>query len=145
MKLPTVGNTKSKRTALEGVRWTSLESWYWLQFLSCSLRSTVLLFLIIYNCCLNPRPAFLPDPNDGSLYTLGGKNNEGLTVSVLWRFSVFRRVPQSDSQKGSVSKGTFCCLSSAGLLLFSGIVPVFWKTLITAKPNICHMCKFLDW
>ncbi|NXA48556.1 ERN2 endoribonuclease, partial [Nothocercus julius] len=29
--------------------------------------------------CLNPRPAFLPDPNDGSLYTLGGKNNEGLT------------------------------------------------------------------
>ena len=37
------------------------------------------------------RPAFLPDPNDGSLYTLGGKNNEGLTVSVfsflvLWRF-----------------------------------------------------------
>lgn len=24
-------------------------------------------------------PAFLPDPNDGSLYTLGGKNNEGLT------------------------------------------------------------------
>uniref|UniRef100_A0A7M4DZU0 Serine/threonine-protein kinase/endoribonuclease IRE1 n=1 Tax=Crocodylus porosus TaxID=8502 RepID=A0A7M4DZU0_CROPO len=26
-----------------------------------------------------PRPAFLPDPNDGSLYTLGGKNNEGLT------------------------------------------------------------------
>lgn len=27
------------------------------------------------------RPAFLPDPNDGSLYSLGGKNNEGLTVS----------------------------------------------------------------
>lgn len=26
------------------------------------------------------RPAFLPDPNDGSLYSLGGKNNEGLTV-----------------------------------------------------------------
>ncbi|XP_069511092.1 serine/threonine-protein kinase/endoribonuclease IRE1 [Ambystoma mexicanum] len=24
-------------------------------------------------------PAFLPDPNDGSLYTLGGKKNEGLT------------------------------------------------------------------
>ncbi|GCC35703.1 hypothetical protein chiPu_0014191 [Chiloscyllium punctatum] len=24
-------------------------------------------------------PAFLPDPNDGSLYTLGDKNNEGLT------------------------------------------------------------------
>uniref|UniRef100_A0AAQ6ACY3 non-specific serine/threonine protein kinase n=1 Tax=Amphiprion ocellaris TaxID=80972 RepID=A0AAQ6ACY3_AMPOC len=24
-------------------------------------------------------PAFLPDPNDGSLYALGGKNNEGLT------------------------------------------------------------------
>ncbi|XP_038613027.1 serine/threonine-protein kinase/endoribonuclease IRE1 isoform X2 [Tachyglossus aculeatus] len=24
-------------------------------------------------------PAFLPDPNDGSLYTVGGKNNEGLT------------------------------------------------------------------
>lgn len=24
-------------------------------------------------------PAFLPDPNDGSLYSLGGKNNEGLT------------------------------------------------------------------
>ncbi|XP_053153299.1 serine/threonine-protein kinase/endoribonuclease IRE1 isoform X1 [Hemicordylus capensis] len=24
-------------------------------------------------------PAFLPDPNDGSLYTLGGKHNEGLT------------------------------------------------------------------
>ncbi|KAH0629293.1 hypothetical protein JD844_011243 [Phrynosoma platyrhinos] len=35
------------------------------------------------NYCSNnffsPRPAFLPDPNDGSLYTLGGKNNEGLT------------------------------------------------------------------
>nr|XP_020638250.1 serine/threonine-protein kinase/endoribonuclease IRE1 [Pogona vitticeps] len=27
----------------------------------------------------DPRPAFLPDPNDGSLYTLGGQNNEGLT------------------------------------------------------------------
>uniref|UniRef100_A0AAX7V948 Serine/threonine-protein kinase/endoribonuclease IRE1 n=1 Tax=Astatotilapia calliptera TaxID=8154 RepID=A0AAX7V948_ASTCA len=26
-----------------------------------------------------PTPAFLPDPNDGSLYSLGGKNNEGLT------------------------------------------------------------------
>lgn len=26
------------------------------------------------------RPAFLPDPNDGSLYSLGGKNSEGLTV-----------------------------------------------------------------
>uniref|UniRef100_A0AAR2IGN7 Serine/threonine-protein kinase/endoribonuclease IRE1 n=1 Tax=Pygocentrus nattereri TaxID=42514 RepID=A0AAR2IGN7_PYGNA len=25
------------------------------------------------------KPAFLPDPNDGSLYSLGGKNNEGLT------------------------------------------------------------------
>nr|XP_020475493.1 serine/threonine-protein kinase/endoribonuclease IRE1 [Monopterus albus] len=25
------------------------------------------------------QPAFLPDPNDGSLYSLGGKNNEGLT------------------------------------------------------------------
>uniref|UniRef100_A0A8C8UJS5 Endoplasmic reticulum to nucleus signalling 1 n=1 Tax=Peromyscus maniculatus bairdii TaxID=230844 RepID=A0A8C8UJS5_PERMB len=28
-------------------------------------------------------PAFLPDPNDGSLYTLGGKNNEGLTVRIF--------------------------------------------------------------
>ncbi|KAJ6656489.1 hypothetical protein lerEdw1_003777 [Lerista edwardsae] len=28
-------------------------------------------------------PAFLPDPNDGSLYTLGGKHNEGLTVTKL--------------------------------------------------------------
>lgn len=27
------------------------------------------------------RPAFLPDPNDGSLYILGGKNKEGLMVS----------------------------------------------------------------
>uniref|UniRef100_A0A6Q2ZNA0 non-specific serine/threonine protein kinase n=1 Tax=Esox lucius TaxID=8010 RepID=A0A6Q2ZNA0_ESOLU len=26
-----------------------------------------------------PEPAFLPDPNDGSLYSLGGKNSEGLT------------------------------------------------------------------
>uniref|UniRef100_A0AAQ4RVZ7 Serine/threonine-protein kinase/endoribonuclease IRE1 n=1 Tax=Gasterosteus aculeatus aculeatus TaxID=481459 RepID=A0AAQ4RVZ7_GASAC len=26
-----------------------------------------------------PTPAFLPDPNDGSLYSLGGKNKEGLT------------------------------------------------------------------
>lgn len=32
--------------------------------------------------CLSPRPAFLPDPNDGSLYSLGGKNNEGLTVGA---------------------------------------------------------------
>jgi len=30
---------------------------------------------------LLPRPAFLPDPNDGSLYILGGKNKEGLMVS----------------------------------------------------------------
>lgn len=29
---------------------------------------------------LSFRPAFLPDPNDGSLYSLGGKNSEGLTV-----------------------------------------------------------------
>uniref|UniRef100_A0A3P9HH25 Serine/threonine-protein kinase/endoribonuclease IRE1 n=1 Tax=Oryzias latipes TaxID=8090 RepID=A0A3P9HH25_ORYLA len=28
-------------------------------------------------------PAFLPDPNDGSLYSLGGKNNEGLTFLSL--------------------------------------------------------------
>lgn len=27
------------------------------------------------------RPAFLPDPNDGSLYILGGKKKEGLMVS----------------------------------------------------------------
>ncbi len=33
------------------------------------------ILLILYS-----RPAFLPDPNDGSLYSLGGKNNEGLTV-----------------------------------------------------------------
>lgn len=33
------------------------------------------IFLNLYS-----RPAFLPDPNDGSLYSLGGKNNEGLTV-----------------------------------------------------------------
>lgn len=44
-------------------------------------------FFIIYNCCLIPRPAFLPDPNDGSLYTLGGKNSEGLTVSIFFKFS----------------------------------------------------------
>lgn len=35
-------------------------------------------------CCFfstpSTRPAFLPDPNDGSLYSLGRKNNEGLTV-----------------------------------------------------------------
>lgn len=40
-------------------------------------------FLQIKKKKLSPflcRPAFLPDPNDGSLYSLGGKNNEGLTV-----------------------------------------------------------------
>ncbi|CAG11431.1 unnamed protein product, partial [Tetraodon nigroviridis] len=31
------------------------------------------------NVNLGFRPAFLPDPNDGSLYSLGGKNSEGLT------------------------------------------------------------------
>ena len=34
-------------------------------------------------CYFFSRPAFLPDPNDGSLYSLGGKNNEGLTVGGL--------------------------------------------------------------
>lgn len=50
-------------------------------FLFSEKHSTV---FIIYNCCLNPRPAFLPDPNDGSLYTLGGKNSKGLTVSIFF-------------------------------------------------------------
>lgn len=29
------------------------------------------------------RPGFLPDPNDGSLYVLGGKHQEGLMVRML--------------------------------------------------------------
>lgn len=41
-----------------------------------SLSDVSLSFLNLYS-----RPAFLPDPNDGSLYSLGGKNKEGLTVS----------------------------------------------------------------
>lgn len=36
---------------------------------------------MFYPSLLLPRPAFLPDPNDGSLYILGGKNKEGLMVS----------------------------------------------------------------
>ncbi|NXH50980.1 ERN1 endoribonuclease, partial [Dicaeum eximium] len=34
--------------------------------------------LTFHPSLLLPRPAFLPDPNDGSLYILGGKNKEGL-------------------------------------------------------------------
>lgn len=37
--------------------------------------------MTFYPSLLLPRPAFLPDPNDGSLYILGGKNKEGLMVS----------------------------------------------------------------
>lgn len=33
----------------------------------------------MYACCIS-RPGFLPDPNDGSLYVLGGKHKEGLMV-----------------------------------------------------------------
>ncbi|NXA04044.1 ERN1 endoribonuclease, partial [Sapayoa aenigma] len=33
---------------------------------------------IVFHPLLLHRPAFLPDPNDGSLYILGGKNKEGL-------------------------------------------------------------------
>lgn len=33
----------------------------------------------MFNSC---RPGFLPDPNDGSLYVLGGKRKEGLMVSI---------------------------------------------------------------
>lgn len=141
-----LGNTKSKHTVLEGVRWTSLESWYWPQLLSCSLRSTVLLFLIIFNCCLNPRPAFLPDPNDGSLYTLGGKNNEGLTVSVSFgdSLTLLRAVPVRLTQTISLWRN-FLLPQQRWFLLFSGVVAVFWKTWITAKPNVCHMCEFLGW
>uniref|UniRef100_A0A8D0D8W2 Serine/threonine-protein kinase/endoribonuclease IRE1 n=1 Tax=Sander lucioperca TaxID=283035 RepID=A0A8D0D8W2_SANLU len=32
---------------------------------------------LMYECCFC-RPGFLPDPNDGSLYVLGGKHKEGL-------------------------------------------------------------------
>lgn len=39
-------------------------------------------FHLIFNSC---RPGFLPDPNDGSLYVLGGKRKEGLMVSVTGR------------------------------------------------------------
>uniref|UniRef100_A0A8C1SB19 Endoplasmic reticulum to nucleus signaling 2 n=1 Tax=Cyprinus carpio TaxID=7962 RepID=A0A8C1SB19_CYPCA len=40
-------------------------------------------------------PGFLPDPNDGSLYLLGGKRKEGLMVSVMGRgASVFVRESQ---------------------------------------------------
>lgn len=38
------------------------------------------------------RPGFLPDPNDGSLYVLGGKHKEGLMVSVVGRTVSQRRV-----------------------------------------------------
>uniref|UniRef100_A0A8C5R3N3 Endoplasmic reticulum to nucleus signaling 1 n=1 Tax=Leptobrachium leishanense TaxID=445787 RepID=A0A8C5R3N3_9ANUR len=51
----------SKRTG--SIKWTLKEG------------NPVLLVLM----SLSFRPAFLPDPNDGSLYTLGRKNNEGLT------------------------------------------------------------------
>lgn len=32
--------------------------------------------------CLYFRPSILPDPNDGSLYVLGGKHKEGLMVKL---------------------------------------------------------------
>ncbi|MGH0139956.1 UNVERIFIED_CONTAM: hypothetical protein FKN15_070303 [Acipenser sinensis] len=51
----------SKRTG--SINWTLKEAGLWPRL--------VTLFVI-------DRPAFLPDPNDGSLYSLGGKNNEGL-------------------------------------------------------------------
>jgi len=44
---------------------------------------TYILYLhLFFNSC---RPGFLPDPNDGSLYVLGGKHKEGLMVSVTGR------------------------------------------------------------
>lgn len=47
------------------------------------------------------RPAFLPDPNDGSLYSLGGKNNEGLTVRDLF-FIFHEGLPHSLESKGDI-------------------------------------------
>lgn len=41
--------------------------------------------------CMNVvscRPGFLPDPNDGSLYILGGKHKEGLMVNMAVSVSV---------------------------------------------------------
>lgn len=35
------------------------------------------------------RPGFLPDPNDGSLYILGGKHKEGLMVKMAESVFVF--------------------------------------------------------
>ncbi|NXJ44854.1 ERN1 endoribonuclease, partial [Spizaetus tyrannus] len=48
-------------------------------------------------------PAFLPDPNDGSLYTLGGKNSEGLTKLPFFFFFLVQASP---------------CRSSDGILYF---------------------------
>lgn len=51
---------------------------FFLCAISCMIISSDLKQHVFFLLC---RPAFLPDPNDGSLYSLGGKNNEGLTVS----------------------------------------------------------------
>lgn len=36
----------------------------------------------LHICCCVCRPGFLPDPNDGSLYVLGGKHMDGLMVKI---------------------------------------------------------------
>lgn len=53
--------------------------------------------------CLSHRPAFLPDPNDGSLYSLGGKNNEGLTVGGREHYLCSALKTCSSVKVGSVS------------------------------------------
>lgn len=57
------------------------KSW-WMQPVELVLTVTYFTGLEMWCSFLNlySRPAFLPDPNDGSLYSLGGKNKEGLTV-----------------------------------------------------------------
>lgn len=93
--------------------------------------------LIIYNCCLNPRPAFLPDPNDGSLYTLGGKNNEGLTVSIYF-LTILEKCPNQAlvNTKGT-PQGNFLCSSQycKGFLLFKGSASVSWKSSVRLAKN----------
>lgn len=96
------------------------------------------------------RPGFLPDPNDGSLYVLGGKRKEGLMVSVIGRGAcVFvRELQLSHFYESSLQKLPFTipelvqsspCRSSDGVLYTGNVkhICVFVMLLVKSVFEIC--------
>lgn len=97
---------------------------------------------LMYECCFC-RPGFLPDPNDGSLYVLGGKHKEGLMVRkamcvchvwlcvifdfVIYQLSHLQKLPFTIPELVQSAP----CRSSDGMLYTGECVCVWTRTCFT--------------